>query len=317
MKIKKKFIIFGSNFGSNTHLEVIKKLNKKNLINICSPHIKTKKKFLSFETFKNYNEALKNKFDFITIATPPLIQKKICKKILDNKIKTNYILLEKPISENFKETKKIITRLSKNKIKFLVNFIFVNIPSFIKLNKLLNKKEISCVKYSWFFKQKYFVNKKKTWKTDHKIGGGIINYYLIHIFYNLLFYFEELNIVDIKFKKTGRLITSLNLFMTANNNIQVQIKININSKMNEHGLLFETKKDKYHLINKSNDWVNNFNLYANDKKINIVNNQTDRTELTLKNYNKLLSGKYSKKTELNKTLKAHELCEIASNKLDL
>ena len=105
--------------------------------------------------------------------------------------------------------------------------------------------------------------------------------------------------------------------MTANNNIQVQIKININSKMNEHGLLFETKKDKYHLINRSNDWVNNFNLYANDKKINTINNQTDRTELTLKNYKKLLFGKYSKKTELNKTLKTHELCEIASNKLDL
>ena len=317
MKNKKEFIIFGSNFGSNTHLDAIKKICKKNVISICSPNIKNKKKFLKYKRFKDYNSALKKEYDFISIATPPKIQKEICKKILKKENSSLYVLLEKPITENFIETQKIIKRFQKKKINFLVNFIFVNIFEFIRLKNFIRKKKISFVKYKWLFKQKYFENKKKTWKTNHKIGGGIINYYLIHVFYNLLFYFNKLKIVDVEFKKTNSLITCLKLNFIADSKIKIQIEIDINSVINEHSLLFKTQNEKFNLINSSKDWVNNFNIYINNKKINDVKNYTNRTKLTLVNYKKLILRKFSKKETENKTLIAHKLCDVVSKKVNL
>ena len=87
------------------------------------------------------------------------------------------------------ETSKLLKRLNKKQVKFIVNFIYVNIEEFIEFKKIINKNEIKNFTYEWNFKQGYFLNKKKTWKISDKDGGGLVNYYLIHIFYNLLFFF--------------------------------------------------------------------------------------------------------------------------------
>jgi len=310
----KNIIIFGSNFGSVVHINAIKKLKLFSKISVCSPNIKKKKITIkNIKKYTDYKTALKNNYDAVGVATTPNIQSKICNYIIKNKKNLKYILLEKPIAPKFNEAKKIIKFLIKNKINFLVNFIFENISAFKELLKILKKKKIIYVKYEWTFKQAYFKNKIKTWKTNYLYGGGIVNYYLIHVFYNLYLFFNDLKIIKIEYVKNKKLVTKINLLMLDSEKTNIIVQMNINSSNRKHSLLFVTAKEKYNLINTSKDWVKNFNLYKNGKKIRFRNKKYSRVNLTAQNYNKLFMSKYLKKEIIKKIIKSHKLCDEIVN----
>lgn len=314
MVMKNQFnraIIFGSNFGFNTHYRCLKKFFKFEEISICSPNIR-KKKFKVSKKFENYNLALKKEYDFVSISTPPLIQKKICKLILKKKNKPKYLVLEKPICENYKETKMLIKKLNKSKINYFVNFIYVNIDKFKEFKKRYGKNKILISNYEWTFKQAYFVNKKKTWKIRNNKGGGLINYYLIHVFYNLLFFFKTIKINSVKLNKKNGILTECKIRLNINSNFVMNIYMNINSNKNIHKINFQTKNSKYELLNKSRDWVNGFKIYKNNKIIKSENLQISRNQLTALNYLKI-KNKKERKTNNNMSKKAHELCEVVNN----
>lgn len=311
-----RIIIFGSNFGSIIHLAAIKKLKNFDKIFICSPNINKKNlkndKIIKFE---DYKIALKYNYEIVGIVTPPNIQKEICDYIIKNKKKIKYILLEKPVAIKFKDTKKIINGLNKNKTKFLVNFIFENVSAVKKLLKILKKKKIQEVRYKWTFKQMYFQNKLKTWKIDNNLGGGLVNYYLIHVLYNLNLFLNEFKIIKIETEKTRKLITKLDLIIQDKSKKKIFIHMNINSNIKEHLISFKTKKNEYSIINKSDDWVKNFNLYKDKKKINLQNIKIGRDNLTMQNYLKLLSLKKIEKVTAEKILAAHKLCDQIITKI--
>lgn len=312
----KNIIIFGSNFGSVVHINAIKKLKLFSKISVCSPNIKKKKITINnTKKYTDYKTALKNNYDAVGVATTPNIQSKICNYIIKNKKNLKYILLEKPIAPKFNEAKKIIKFLIKNKINFLVNFIFENISAFKELLKILKKKKIIYVKYEWTFKQAYFKNKIKTWKTNYLYGGGIVNYYLIHVFYNLYLFFNDLKIIKIEYVKSKKLVTKINLLMLDSEKTNIIVQMNINSSNRKHSLLFVTAKEEYNLINTSKDWVKNFNLYKNGKKIKFRNKKYSRVNLTAQNYNKLFMSKYLKKEIIKKIIKCHKLCDKIVNKI--
>ena len=311
-----KLIIFGSNFGSIIHLKAIKKLNNLKKIFICSPNVNNKDlKNDKIIKFKNYKKALKYQQEIVGIVTPPNIQKKICEYIIKDKKKIKYILLEKPVASRYKDVKKIINGLVKRKIKFLVNFIFENVSAIKKLVKILKGKKILQVRYNWSFQQKYFQNKIKTWKTNYKLGGGLINFYLIHVFYNLNLFFNKLKIIKLESKKTGKLITKLDLLLQDQYKTNIFINININSNKREHMLLFKTIKNNYRIVNKSKDWVRHFYLYKDKKKINLKNITIGRENLTAQNYVKLLSSKKIKKKTLDNIILSHKLCDQILNNI--
>ena len=131
-------ITYGSNFGYASHLKSLKKLKKVGKSFIYSPNIKNKtnisKKFIiNRYQIPNYN------FNLITIATSPSIQKKICKLNIN---KNKKFFLEKPLTENYKETLKLFKQLKKKKIKYYINFIFPNIKNFIFLKKIIKTKKL-------------------------------------------------------------------------------------------------------------------------------------------------------------------------------
>ena len=312
----KNIIIFGSNFGSVVHINAIKKLKSFLKISVCSPNIKKKKIALkNIKTFNDYKIALENNYDAVGLATTPNIQSEICNYIIKNKKNLKYILLEKPIAPKFNQTKKIIKFLVKKKINFLVNFIFENISAFKELLKILKKKKIIYAKYEWTFKQAYFENKIKTWKTNYLYGGGLVNYYLIHVFYNLYLFFNDLKIIKIEYEMNKKLVTKINLLMLDSAKTNILVQMNINSSNRKHSLFFVTAKEKYNLINTSKDWVKNFNLYKNGKKIIFRNKKYNRVNLTAQNYDKLFMSNYLKKEIIKKIIKSHKLCDEIVNKI--
>ena len=155
-----KAIIFGSNFGFDVHYNCLMKFFRFNKISICSPNI-IKKKINVSKKFKNYKSALENDYNFISISTPPQVQNRICNLIVKKNKKPKYLILEKPLAENFNESMKLFRELKKKKIKFFINFIFINIKEFLEFKKLIKKNKIISFNYVWNFKQGYFLNKKK------------------------------------------------------------------------------------------------------------------------------------------------------------
>lgn len=301
-----KAIAFGSNFGFNVHYYCLKKFFKFQEIAICSPNI-LKKKINASKKFEKFNIALKNNFDFISISTPPSIQYKICNCILKKNKKPKFLILEKPVAENFNFTKKILQNLKKKKIRYLVNFIFINIKEFEAFKKLISKNEIIDFNYVWNFTQAYFLNKKKTWKILEKNGGGLINYYLIHVFYNLLFFFKKIEIKDVQLSMQKKIITKCDIFLKIENSFILKISMNINAKKNLHYLNFKTKNSFFELSNKTKDWVNGFKVYKNKKKINLNSKKIDRSILTFKNYLKIKNKRDRKNNNLLSE-RAHEYC---------
>ena len=88
----KNIILYGSNFGFKSNLYSLKKMKFKNVY-IYSPNVKKKKINLNKKFILTKQQMLKKNFDLITIATPPVIQKKIIQKYINNK--RNYLFLEK------------------------------------------------------------------------------------------------------------------------------------------------------------------------------------------------------------------------------
>lgn len=98
------------------------------------------------------------------------------------------------------------------------------------------------------------------------------------------------------------------IYIQAKNNFQIKIDININSSSNLHKISFADEKNRYEIINKSKNWVQNFNIYKNNIMINKDNNIHDRDDLTYINLKKFLEKKNIEKEKIFFEL-AHFYCD--------
>ena len=142
-----------------------------------------------------------------------------------------------------------------------MKFIFQNIINFQTFKNLIKKKKIINGSYVWKFKQGYFKNRRVNWKIKNSEGGGLINFYLIHVFYNLLFFIGEFEIKKIIHKKEKILKTIL-IYIQTKKKFQIEIYMNINSNSNLHKISFADKKNIFEIKNKSKNWVKNFNIFV-------------------------------------------------------
>ena len=323
---KKKYfnaLIIGSNFGYNSHFKALKKINIFN-IDISSPNINKKNiKDKKIKKFKSYEYALeKKKYYLITCAVPPKIQEKIIKFIINKKIHVKYLFFEKLYSTNLKFLHKSLNYFNNKNILINLNFIFPKLLQWKILNKLLKNEKIKFIKYSWLFKQAFFVNFKKTWKIDEKKGGGLYFYYLIHLIFNLLTLFKKIKIVNLARNSNNRykLIDSLYIKLLCGKKIPCEIEISNNSNNNIHQLKIETESNIIELISRSKNWTNNFMIKKNMKNIFTVNNKlsNERYMLTFRNIKDLLNYKSTSEKKyihyLSSIILSHEITKKISIK---
>tara|TARA_B100000902_G_C27223903_1_gene871108 strand:+ start:123 stop:1082 length:960 start_codon:yes stop_codon:yes gene_type:complete len=302
---KLKLLIIGSNFGKY-HLNASIKSKKFDKIIISSPNILKKKLPKKIYKYKNFRIPLKNsKIDMITIATKPKIQNKVLKYLLQEKIFPKYIFLEKPL---LKESISILKKFPK-KSHILTNFIFLFSNKWkIFQKKIMNSNFKGNFEYNWFFKQAYFVNKKKTWKTNPIHGGGLINYYLPHAIFNILSIYKNVKFIEIIKKRYHQnLLTFLEIKFLLNKNFSI-LRINNNSNINLHKLEFNISSNNINLTicNKSNKWLSNFKIYSQNKQIDntkkISSSSDGREKILIDIYSKINSYFSTKNVETNKSL---------------
>ena len=318
---KLKLLIIGSNFGKY-HLKSSLKSKKFKNISISSPNIFKKKLSKNIHKFNDFKFVLKNyKIDMLTIATKPKIQNNILNFIYKEKIFPKLIFLEKPI---LNDSLKIIKKFPK-KSKILTNFIYMFDEkwNFLK-NKIRTKKSNYRFEYEWYFKQAYFNNNKHTWKVQPSEGGGLINYYLPHIVFNILNIFKDIKIIKINKKKYHKNILIYLEIVFVYNREKSILKINNKSNINLHRFkLINTKNNSgYEIRNNTKKWLSNFQLKKNNNKIIKFKKQKikkdGREEVLEKVYSKIeyyFSGKF---LDSNKSLtyKTFSLINKINNKLN-
>ena len=162
------------------HIKAIKKSKFSSLhsiVEIKKKGMELSKKF-KVPLYKNIKILLeKDKPDAVIIATPNILHETDTIQFLKSKIP---VLLEKPISDNIRSAKKIITSANSNKTSLLIgyhrrhNSIINNIKKIIESKKL--GQIVSANVLCWFYKHKKYFHEK--WRINE--GGGPLGINLVH-----------------------------------------------------------------------------------------------------------------------------------------
>lgn len=128
-----------------THASAVQLHNHFNLVGGSDPDLKKRIEFERKYRKPAYSCATKlvRKFnpDIVIIASPTCKHKKSLEDALKSK-KISTVLCEKPLSESFSESEKIVKTCQKNKIKLFVNFIRRADPGIIEVKRRITRGKI-------------------------------------------------------------------------------------------------------------------------------------------------------------------------------
>lgn len=264
--------LVGSNFGIKGYLPAIKKIKNVKLKIICSRNIKKLKNYdlKNIIHVTDWKKIFKDNIRIVILAVPPKLQEKIITYNLKYKKR---IIFEKPISSSYFRSKKLVERIKKKKIKAEVNLTYLNHDLFKKLKYIIDKQILGPTidfKINWNFISHDLNKKIKSWKTNEKLGGGIKNIFLTHVFSYCQFFFGDLTVKDysIKIIKFKGLNFKNKIFCNVVNQNHLNGKILINTKKNglqSHKIKINFKKGHVKLFTKSKDWTKDFTLEVNNK----------------------------------------------------
>ena len=257
------YTIIGKGFGLYGYLPAIMLLKKQLILPVDYKNFIEKRNEIrpyvnQIHWSKNIFHTIK-KADYVVFAIPPLDQFNFLLNHI-NLLKNKTLFLEKPIANSPKNSLKLIELLENKKIKFYVNYSFIYLDWFEKIQKrvnLLNNNYQNLV--DWRFKAYHLHSNIVTWKSNIELGGGIIRFYAIH----LIAAFSFLN-----YKNCDKIIlvrdsSSFLLKLTSVNRPSITIKIDIDSS--EKKFLINVADNSGKLTERIVDYNDPFDFY--DKKI--------------------------------------------------
>ena len=163
--MKDLILIIGKGSISFKHYKILKKIyKKKKILHISSRYF-----------FSNQKHFLKKNYFLTVVSNDATSHIKTLKKIY--KI-SNFIFIEKPLSDNFLEAKKYLSNKLKKKIWVGYNLNFSSlinkVSEIIKLQKygrLISARSVVGYNVRYWRKKDY----KKTVSINKKLGGGVLN----------------------------------------------------------------------------------------------------------------------------------------------
>jgi predicted dehydrogenase len=305
--VKKNILIIGKSSIALRHYYILKKINKNFFFYFLDSSkfiwVRKNKKF-----FKLKDNVIFDKYFLVVICTPSNLHINYINKFVT---KTNYIFVEKPITNNlhkFLNFKKKISKI-KNFPKLAIGYNLRFTNSLIKFKKILNKESLGKLIYisarvgisldQWRSKKmKLAANKKKT-------GGGVILElsheldYLNWLFGPLSYGYSVVN----KIKKFNFDVEE-NFFSLIFSKNKVPINLVVDmiraNKIRTCEAVFSKGLVTINLLNGTIKFLNKFNK-KNYKFVNDINNS----------YKKMWSNFFNKKYYLSKTMKeTHNLLDI-------
>ena len=257
--MNKNTLIIGSGFGLRVVKKIIDNNHKTN-----SFHIEGRKFIKNNKEIKLILKKDINFFNFIFIETPPFTHKKIIEKIFSLGF-NNFIICEKPLTNNFSELIKIKNNFNPNQI--LVNHQLRFIPEVIYLKKLLKNNylgKIISFQIDHLSSQNLNNGLSNWWYKKNKGGGQLMS--LGSHFIDLVSYLDLLP-------------KSFYVQMNSDSPIEKIINLSFSFKSKNFGFINSNSKssiDSYfrlfiHGKNKSLEIINfdSFKIYEKSHNVNI------------------------------------------------
>jgi predicted dehydrogenase len=272
--------------NKNTKLHTLSRY-KKNILKIIS----IKELFTRVIFYKNLKELI-NHCELLIIAKRPGDQSRVVSKIIQLKKRIN-LILEKPISNNANNAIRLLRKISKSKINYLIGMTINETNWAKKLKKLLKKKKINKVNIKWNFLAHHYKYNKKNWKRYSNNGGGTLNFYLIHLIY-IFSFTKEWKIKYNSKDKTKE--DSGGVLILKNTDTEIIINCNSNYKKKPFfRIKMEYKNFKKEIIKLKNPFEEN-------KKKKLILNSENRIELLKRILKNAYKNKWCKPNETEKHL---------------
>jgi predicted dehydrogenase len=264
-----KFLVDGFGSIGQRHVSNLIKLGYRDII-IISRKKKINKKFSKIKVFKNLSEGLKLNPNIALICNPTSLHDKsmiACAKA------NCHLFVEKPVSSNTRNEKKIENLIKKKKLTNMVGYMMRFHPAINKIEQLLKKNIIGKIfniqsmwgEYlpNWHPKENY----KKSYASQKKLGGGV-SLTLSHDL-DLL---KKLFGIPQKIYKLDSNDSNLKLKVDTYSNFLVEFKKNIFASIHLNYLM--QKPQRYIRIIGENGEIN-FNYYKNI--VSLIKNKSQKT----------------------------------------
>nr|WP_237416355.1 Gfo/Idh/MocA family oxidoreductase [Helicobacter saguini] len=236
------------------------------------------KKYLEKVEFLDNLDSIFSNIDSIIIAKNPQSQAELIPSILTYKNIKNFFL-EKPLASTPQDSIKLQKILFENKnINVRIAYIFIYCKWFKILESLLDSNNLAEkkgreVRILWTFKAHHFKHNINSWKKDSKNGGGVLNFFAIHVIALIALFDFKLN--KVFFKNDECLQSS---FIKEN----ILLKIHIDSNANTE--IFSISSDNFSVSSDSSSILANSLSISSDnlKYGKNFNNSSDNFSSSLK-----------------------------------
>lgn len=279
---------------------LIKEFSKNSTISVCitkggnSNKKWLKKNYPEIKSSTKYSDILQDKaIKAVIIATPIKTHFKLTQQAL---LSGKHVFVEKPISENSLQGKKLLELAKKNKLLLFVGYEFLYHPVFQKIKNIIKKEKILLIKFEW-----------------SKFGSFNEN-----IFYDLITHFLTILIELVGLPKKIKILQQISVITKCDiislelefvNRIKVSINVNRTSNSKRRVINIFTKNNLYIW---ENEELFKFNKIKNRKiKTNNISSLENESKQFLKEIKK---SKYDYENA-KIAIKAIELIETQVNKL--
>lgn len=185
--------IIGSGFGMYTLLPAFSKIQDCKVVSICGKKSERMQNFCDTagveKIYSDWKKMLQTeKPNAVAIAVVPKHQYEIAKYALTHGIA---VFAEKPLTTSVSTASELCELAKKNKLPNMVDFIYPEIPEWIKAKELIETRKIGkilSVTVNWNFLSYDLRNQVKSWKTDASEGGGALSFFASHVFYYLEYF---------------------------------------------------------------------------------------------------------------------------------
>lgn len=259
--------IIGKGFGLYGYLPAFVELGYQvGVLEDSKTVIKSRSELAHLSDNISYFSSERNLFeicDKIVLATDPLRQESYVETLL-NQYSIKNFFLEKPITVNPSNTQLLIKKLQNHNTNFNVGFNFFYTVWFENFKELILNKQSADILIKWDFMAYHIKNDVDTWKKTTDKGGGLINFYGIHLI-SILAAFDFDLIESKKYIGKDQIVLWKAIFVN-HRTCKVEISLNINST--EEGFSIYNNQDKYFLTHLKNPFSNdNLEKHKRDPRI--------------------------------------------------
>ncbi len=185
--------VIGAGFGQQVHVPAFRSVPGCKVHSICArnlEHAQRAARVLDIPRASNDWRELVNdpEVHALALAVPPSSQAEIA---LAAARAGKHLFCEKPLALHLAQARQIVNAADKSRIVHAMDFIFGEIPAWLKMHELLGNGTVGKIRHvalTWRTETYTYRTKSHNWKTHAAEGGGTLNNFASHS----LYYFEWL-----------------------------------------------------------------------------------------------------------------------------